>query len=131
MPYSLNTNNSLLYSVTARQAARYFLLTHVLASDMLGHLQDKIIKLWNRDSAAIVSCKICAFVFADPFVSGDNEFYNLLPHATAEGPENWKWEFDKTCNKTASIANANNNLSLLEIGASTGTFVKRITKFIK
>lgn len=129
-PVCSNINNLLLYNVTASQAARHFLVTHGLEAAMFSRIHDKIIKLWNQDSAAIISCKNCDFVFANPFLSGDAAFYNLLPHAT-ETDENWKWEFEKTFNKIAPIVESNSDVSLLEIGASTGTFARRVAKLVK
>jgi 2-polyprenyl-3-methyl-5-hydroxy-6-metoxy-1,4-benzoquinol methylase len=129
-PICLNTKNRLLYKVTSTEAAKHFLVTHGLNNDKLTDIDNKIARLWNKKTAAVVACKACGFAFADPFVSGDYEFYNLLPHSKGEGAENWKWEFDKTYKKIADITSNNNNLNLIEIGSSTGDFVKRIANLI-
>jgi 2-polyprenyl-3-methyl-5-hydroxy-6-metoxy-1,4-benzoquinol methylase len=121
-----------LYKVSSKEAAAQFLVTQNLSNDQhaVNVLDNKIAELWNSKIAAVVACDNCNFVFADPFIAGDYEFYNLIPHATAESPENWKWEFDKTYRKITEIALAQKNLNLIEIGASTGDFIKRIANLI-
>ena len=125
-PICLHTKNTLLYRVASNEAARHFLVAHNQNNDQFVKIEHKITRLWKKKSAAIVVCKNCNFTFADPFIAGDHEFYNLLPHSTAESPENWKWEFDQTYKKIEALASGKNNLTLLEIGASTGDFIKRI-----
>lgn len=129
-PICSNTGNNLLYRVSAREAATHFLITHSINRSQIEVIENKIATLWRKDSAAVVRCKNCGFVFADPFVAGDQEFYNLLPHSTSDGAECWKWEFDKTFNEVQKIASIHPDLSLLEIGASTGDFIKRIAAII-
>ena len=130
-PICSNTqNNRLLYSVSSTEAAKHFLLTHGINDSGLKEVVNKVSDLWHNDSASVINCAACGFVFADPFIAGDYEFYNLLPHAQSESPENWKWEFNKTFKKISSLAKQNDKLSLLEIGASTGDFVKRIARVI-
>jgi SAM-dependent methyltransferase len=129
-PLCQHTKNKLLYKVTSTEAARHFLVTCGLEPGMLQAVADKIQQLWKGETAAIVACRNCGFIFADPFVAGDYEFYNLLPHSKAEGPENWKWEFEKTYKKIAELAKDNKDLALFEIGANTGDFVKRISNIV-
>ena len=106
------------------------MITQGVNPNMLNTVSMKIHDLWNKDTAAVVLCNKCGFAFADPFIAGDQEFYNLLPHANAGGAENWKWEFDKTYNKIKQIQANQTDLDLLEIGASTGDFIKRIAGII-
>jgi SAM-dependent methyltransferase len=130
-PICGNTKNKLLYTVTAKQAAKHFIVSQGSKNIAIEIVEEKITKLWKNNSASVVSCTNCSFVFADPFIAGDNEFYNLLPHATGEGDDHWKWEFEKTFTTVAPMAAKDENLHLLEIGASTGSFVKRIATLIK
>jgi 2-polyprenyl-3-methyl-5-hydroxy-6-metoxy-1,4-benzoquinol methylase len=129
-PVCANPQNKLLYKVTSTEAARHFVVTHGLGEEKLATVDEKISKLWRSPEASVVACSNCGFTFADPFVAGDHEFYNLLPHTTEGGAEYWKWEFDKTFKKIAAIATGNNNLTLLEIGASGGDFIKRTVAII-
>ncbi|GGH15371.1 class I SAM-dependent methyltransferase [Mucilaginibacter phyllosphaerae] len=140
-PVCGNTDNELLYKISADEAAKQFLINQTPPDknnemDVLSIVKKNISKLWNANSAAIVNCKKCGFGFADPYVGGDKEFYNLISHApnepTAEDEPKpyWKWEFDKAYNKIADLAKTNSNLQLLEIGASTGNFVKRVSNII-
>jgi len=129
-PVCSHTKNKLLYKVSANEAARHFVVTHGLEAEKAATIAKKISSLWHAPEAAVVNCTNCGFAFADPFVAGDHEFYNLLPHATEGGAEYWKWEFDKTYKTIAAIAPANNDLTLLEIGASNGDFIKRVAGII-
>ena len=129
-PICTHAKNKILYTVSSIEAANHFLVTHGVNRSKLAFVADKISKLWNDNTATIVLCKNCGFAFADPFIAGDHDFYNLLPHAGVEGSENWKWEFNKAFEKIACISAENDNLNLLEIGASTGDFVKRIADII-
>lgn len=129
-PVCSHSENRLLYKVSSQEAANHFLITQGVDPNMGDTVTKKINDLWNKDTAAVVLCNNCGFGFADPFVAGDQEFYNLLPHASAEGPENWKWEFDKAYSKIDEISANHPDLTLLEIGASTGDFVKRIAGII-
>ena len=129
-PICSHSKNKLLYKISSREAANHFLVTHGLNKNQLAIIDDKIISLWKNNSAAVVNCNNCGFAFADPFIAGDHEFYNLLPHAAEDGAENWKWEFDKTFKKIADITSNHKDLNLLEIGASTGDFVRRIAGLI-
>src|SRR5471030_1577501 len=129
-PICLYSKNKLLYKVSSTEAAMHFLVTQRMKKNRLAVIEQKIAHLWNATAAAIVTCMNCSFTFADPYVAGDHEFYNLLPHGTAESDENWKWEFDQTFKKIAGIVSNQNELKLLEIGANTGDFVKRISGLI-
>jgi 2-polyprenyl-3-methyl-5-hydroxy-6-metoxy-1,4-benzoquinol methylase len=129
-PVCTHSENTLLYKVSSKEAANHFVVTQSLESTKLADIDHKIAELWNQKTAAVVACKNCGFAFADPFIAGDHEFYNLLSHASGEGAEYWKWEFEKTFKKIADIASGNSSLHLLEIGASTGDFIKRIARII-
>jgi len=129
-PVCSHSKNRLLYKVNSREASNHFLITQGISTDMLNIVNEKIKSVWNKDTAAVILCNNCGFGFADPFIAGDQEFYNLLPHASAEGAENWKWEFEKSYNKINQIRAGHPGLTLLEIGASTGDFVKRIAGII-
>ncbi|MGZ3757413.1 MAG: class I SAM-dependent methyltransferase [Mucilaginibacter sp.] len=131
-PICSNTQNILLYKIGSKDAARQFLVTQNESKNPLqvAIIEKKLIELWKRDWAAVVRCKKCDFVFAEPFIAGDYEFYNLMPHATGESPENWKWEFEKTFEQITSIVDKKTDITLLEIGASTGDFIKRIAHII-
>ncbi|MFD2864285.1 class I SAM-dependent methyltransferase [Mucilaginibacter antarcticus] len=130
-PVCTHTANKLLYTVNARQSANHFIQTMGAKEISLDTLAQKIDSLWGKNTASVISCSNCDFVFADPFVAGDAEFYNLLPHSTTANDTNWKWEFEKSFQCISQLAASDANLQLLEIGASTGGFAKRIAKLIK
>jgi len=129
-PVCKHTGNRLLYKVSSHEAANHFLVTQGVSRNMLDVINKKINTLWNKNNAAVVACNNCGFIFSDPFIAGDQEFYNLLPHANAGASEHWKWEFEKTYTEIEKIASSQKDIRLLEIGASTGDFVKRIKNII-
>jgi len=129
-PVCGNSENKLLYKVSAKEAANHFLVTQNINHVKPEIIEDKIARLWKTQEAAVVACNTCQFTFADPFIAGDYEFYNLLPHAGANDRENWKWEFSKTLKKIKEFREEGNDLNLIEIGASTGDFVKRVAGVI-
>ena len=98
-PICTHTKSKLLYKVSSKKAANHFLITQGIDKKLSTVIDDKIARLWNSKTAAVVECENCGFTFADPFIAGDHDFYNLLPHASGEGAEYWKWEFDKTFKK--------------------------------
>lgn len=94
---------------------------------------EHIISLWGIDEAKIVECRNCSFIYASPFVAGDATFYNLVTHAISnpssenENHENWKWEWEQAKFSIRQLTHfSNKELALLEMGASTGSFIKRI-----
>lgn len=92
-------------------------------------INNKITNLWMKSNASFWVCKKCTFEFASPFISGDNEFYNLVYDGNESYPE-WKWDFEITFNSISNIIDNNKNPdnTLLEIGAGNGSFVKRISE---
>ncbi len=131
-PVCSYTDNKLLYDITSHQAATQFFSNREPKNreQAIEVIDIKLKKLWCKDTAAIILCSNCSFVFADPFIAGDIEFYNLLPHSTGIGPGNWKWEFDKTLKKITDLIVVKPDLKILEIGASTGTFIGRVAQLI-
>lgn len=94
---------------------------------------EHITKLWGTDEAKLVECSNCSFIYASPFIAGDGIFYNLVTHASpstttdTEENSNWKWEWEMAKNSIRQLTlNSKKELALLEMGASTGSFVKRI-----
>jgi 2-polyprenyl-3-methyl-5-hydroxy-6-metoxy-1,4-benzoquinol methylase len=98
-------------------------------TNKFNQINSKITKLWMQSNAEFRVCKKCTFEFASPFISGDAEFYNLVYDGNESYPE-WKWDFEISFNCISKIIGntKNSELTLLEIGAGNGSFVKRISE---
>jgi SAM-dependent methyltransferase len=79
--------------------------------------------LWHGSTCQIVQCRQCRFVFPDPYVAGNPEFYDLA-YGTPSYPEN-RWEYDRAIALSARVTSSGSP-KLLELGAGTGHFVKRL-----
>jgi 2-polyprenyl-3-methyl-5-hydroxy-6-metoxy-1,4-benzoquinol methylase len=117
----------LYYTVTDKQSANHFIITTGGNFDSLARLTKKIHRLWNNNDAKVLACINCSFVYSNPFVAGDYEFYNLINHGEAPSDNNWEWEweFEETRKSLSKIPKIE-DLTLLEIGASTGNFIRKI-----
>jgi SAM-dependent methyltransferase len=129
-PICRAANATTLYAVTAREAAQHFVLAEV---DPQRHerLAIHIAALWRRDSCRLLRCTGCGFVYADPFVAGDANFYTLAYGKQHEKSyPAWKWEYDQTMSalKVTTRKHDPREVRLLEIGAGTGVFSKRLAE---
>lgn len=88
-------------------------------------LQNHVKSLWHGDECKIIECKRCGLVYASPFIAGDSKYYNLI-YQDNSAYEEWKFEYEETYNELLKITNK--NLKLLEIGAGTGEFVKKVSE---
>lgn len=131
-----NSNSGLLlYIVRSKQVAKHFLYTsNALSETKLDELSKHISdNLWKAPDAKVIECVNCRFTYANPFISGDYFFYNTMLHGEAEigdgvnSEEKWDWEFEEARKCISKIVNEQANPALLEIGASTGVFIKRIS----
>jgi SAM-dependent methyltransferase len=85
-------------------------------------LSRKLSALWHDAPCILCRCDSCDFIYADPFISGDAEFYDLaFPDASYPGR---KWEFDRTRQALRQCKFV--EPSLLEIGAGNGAFLKQL-----
>jgi len=76
-------------------------------------------ELFGSDHVDMWRCAACGFWFADPFVAGTPEIYNLITGGRARYPGN-RFEFDRTLE-----ALGRGPVDLLEIGAGAGAFLSR------
>ena len=128
-PVCGSSKGSVLYTVDSVQVAKHFLYTsNALNDERLKLLSEHIAtKLWKRPKAEVVECTVCKFCYGNPFVSGDYLFYNLMEHGQPGGlNESWDWEFEEAKLAIKKITKKNANASLLEVGASTGNFIRKI-----
>lgn len=126
-PVCEGSDGEVLHRVSAHEAAQHFVLREV-APDRHDRLAGVIRRLWDGDEAALVRCKACGFVHAEPHVSGDLEFYTLAYERTHYPKD--KWEFSKSVEAITSdprIADIGlENLRVLELGAGEGNFLRKL-----
>lgn len=90
-------------------------------------LQGHIENLWGNKNCSFLKCSNCGLSFASPFISGDSFFYTNV-YDNPVGYSSWKWEFEITREniKNTILENSDRELSLLEIGAGNGNFIKML-----
>ena len=121
-PVCKSDTGTTLYSVNSEQAAQHFVRSEL---DPARHdkLKNEIERLWSGREARVIRCGQCEFCFSDPYAAGSAEFYATLLNAPSF-PQ-WKWEFQITLETVQQLAAENKNLTLLELGAGDGAFVRR------
>jgi len=69
----------------------------------------------------LVRCNCCAFEFSDPFLPGDDAFYNWICQSKYYYPiERWEWD------PVISFAGQNNLVSVLDVGCGSGLFLEKL-----
>ena len=94
---------------------------HERFSELVSHIEG----LWGKNTCEVVQCDKCGFCYSNPYIAGDMQFYNLAYDRC--GYPTWKWEFQLTYDVLKKFSK---NISLLEIGAGDGAFIKRIAEDI-
>ena len=120
-PICRSTGGHQVASYEANQAAQAF-LPRRLEPERHTALCRKLSALWHHGPCILYRCDSCDFIYADPFVSGDAEFYDLA-FPDASYPRR-KWEYDRTRQALRECKFA--EPSLLEIGAGNGAFLKQL-----
>ncbi|MFC1772738.1 class I SAM-dependent methyltransferase [Pseudomonadota bacterium] len=118
-----------LYSVTSGEAAQHFVrkeADHKRFTTLVGNIE----KLWRKDSCNVNRCNSCNFCYADPYVSGDYDFYTTAH--PRHGYPKWKWENQVTLDSVTDYVKELDvdKCWLLEIGAGNGAFVRRVKDVI-
>lgn len=125
-PVCGSTQAELLHSISSHFTAQYYALKE-LEPERNERIRGEIERLWGGESCEIVRCRDCGFIYADPFVPGDGPFYSLF-YDNPTFPK-WKWEYEETL-RVLKQKQAEGELPaeprVLEIGAGTGMFVRRI-----
>ena len=116
----------LLHTISSRFTAQYYALRE-REPERNERIRAEIERLWGGETCEIVRCRDCGFVYADPFVPGDGRFYSLF-YDDPVFPK-WKWEYEETCRILADKQSEGTipaEPRILEVGAGTGMFVKRL-----
>lgn len=120
-PVCHEVTGEVIFRVTPEEAAQQFV---VAESDphRYAELVDCIRRLWKQGHCVIRHCSHCSFSFADPFIAGDKEFYNLAYARPAHTID--KWSFQRTLSELSSQDRKIERV--LEIGAGYGYFLDKI-----
>ena len=78
--------------------------------------------MWRRGAVNVVKCDACEFCYADPFVAGTPEFYNLEAPDTPYPRD--KWEYRRTLQQLARWSETAS--TLLDVGAGKGYFLSQL-----
>ena len=116
----------LLYEIDSREAAQHFILREV-NNGKFAELVEHIERLWQSSNCKVFRCAGCSFCFAFPFAAGDKRFYALAYERTGYPPD--KWEYKVTTEFLIGRISRKElqNVSLLEVGAGDGDFIRRIS----
>jgi SAM-dependent methyltransferase len=109
------------FAVSASEAAQNFVLKEGNA-DRHAALTAHIERLWGGSRCEVRCCTTCDFGFADPYVAGDGEFYNLAYERTGYPSE--KWEYAETIRDLETRRFSAQRV--LEVGAGYGLFLDKI-----
>ena len=116
-----NAATAKLFEVTADQASRSFINPRQYpgrSRDLIRHLS----LLWGRDTCDIRKCANCGFGFADPFIAGGAEFYNLAaPHPSYP---TMKWEYARTIDELGRLGTAGK--TAIDVGSGFGYFLDQV-----
>jgi len=133
-PLCSNKNNLLLYSINSENATRY-LISKKNPKKFI-ELKKLIESFWKGKECKKILCKNCLLFYTSPFVGGDKKFYSQIYSSSSKYPSN-RWDYDRTIDalkssswKSKSSSWKSKSSSLLEIGAGTGEFLKKIPKEI-
>ncbi|MFA5887104.1 MAG: methyltransferase domain-containing protein [Candidatus Nanoarchaeia archaeon] len=128
-PLCGSNNAKLLYEIDSEDVAKNFLVKE-RDPQKFEQLVTNVNNTWKSTTCKVIQCDNCGLCYTNPFVAGDNEFYNLIYGGT--GKSRWKWEFEVTFQKIKEIMGGinPNETTLLEIGAADGTFIKKISPYL-
>lgn len=114
------TSAQMLWEVSSKDAAQHYVLKEADEA-RFDKLVRSIESRWRKSSCRVVRCDSCDFVYSDPYVAGDGNFYGLAYQRT--GYPKWKWEYQITHDVLKGV---NPGFKYLEIGAGDGAFVSGI-----
>ncbi len=117
--YSRSLNK--YYELSAQDAAQHFVLREY-DPERYCKLESHIRELWGGPLCTVRRCNACSFVFSDPYVAGDREFYNLAYHRSTYPDE--KWEYRRTVEELRSSGFRARRV--LEAGSGFGLFLDKI-----
>jgi SAM-dependent methyltransferase len=107
-----------LYRYTGAQAAAHF-CPPTRDADRYVRLLNCVRRLWNGDECVVLRCGKCGFGFGQPFVGGDEEFYDIL--LEQKDYPTWRWDYDVALLQAVSKFGGGR---ILDVGAGMGRFLQ-------
>jgi SAM-dependent methyltransferase len=108
-------------SYMAEEAAQAF-VPRRLEPERHETLSRKLDVLWHGAPCVLRRCDRCDFIYADPFVCGDAEFYGLAFPGTRYPKQ--KWEYDRTREAFRQFNLPRQHI--LEVGAGACAFLRQL-----
>ena len=118
----------LLYEVESEKVSQFFAPADLKKEDNL-KINREIESLWPEKRCKIIRCKKCSLCYAFPFKAGTSNFYSILYSNLQYSA--WKKEYDLSLKEIKKIAEKNQDLKYLEIGAGNGNFAEAVSSYIK
>jgi SAM-dependent methyltransferase len=113
--------SGVIHTFTPAEVADVFTPSN-LCRAKYGRMVSILEDMWRRTAVKVVKCDACEFCYADPFVAGTSEFYNLEAPDTPY-PRN-KWEYRHTLQELGRCSGAGS--TLLDVGAGKGYFLSQL-----
>ncbi|CAO4163465.1 class I SAM-dependent methyltransferase [Methylorubrum populi] len=110
-----------IQTFTAAQTAELF-TSRVLGREPNRRMEAILKDLWHGETVQVMRCDRCDFGYADPFVAGTAEFYQLEAPDTPYPRD--KWEYRHTLQQLAGWSAQ--GATLLDIGAGKGYFLSQL-----
>lgn len=114
-----------LHSFRVEEAASH-LLPQARYPERNLRLREQLQELFRGDHVEVKQCSTCGFCFAHPFVAGTADIYKLITGGNEFYPQH-RFEFSLTIDalRAQLASNGKPTVSLLEIGAGDGAFLRR------
>jgi 2-polyprenyl-3-methyl-5-hydroxy-6-metoxy-1,4-benzoquinol methylase len=110
-----------IHTFSAQQSAVH-LIPPFRAAGRTRELEQELRAIWSADTLEILRCSGCGFGFSSPFVAGTGRVYNLIGDGDQHYPGE-RFEFTETLKVLRECGGVR---SLLEIGAGSGAFLRKV-----
>lgn len=116
-PICSTPNVHTVQEISSTQAAAWF-CPQERNADRHDRLVRTIEHLWSQRSCLMMHCEACDFLFAFPYVAGDEAFYSILHEQSGYPTSRWEYRI------VADYLAANNTIKrVLDVGAGSGSFL--------
>jgi len=120
-PLCARPTSDVLTRFAVAEMAEFF-CSEALDREKYARMQVILRRLWSDDHVEVLRCGHCDFGFADPFVAGDAEFYNLQAPDTPYPQD--KWEYRRSLQDFLTARGSIGRV--LDVGAGKGFFLRHL-----
>ena len=113
--------SGVIHTFTSAEVADFFTPRNLCGANY-ARMMSILEGMWRRTAVRVVKCNACEFCYADPFVAGTPEFYNLEAPDTPYPRD--KWEYRRTLQQLARWSGTAS--TLLDVGAGKGYFLSQL-----